>query len=100
MNGTADSESVLQTAKAYSGAVEASEAASEGVFLLDAEGPVTLVPLGWRGHPLAFKPDTDEPIALARAASGAIGRALEFHSVVQMQGQKWFVLRPLTRRER
>jgi hypothetical protein len=100
MNGTANSESMLQTARAYSGAPEASEPASEGVFLLDADGPVTLAPLGWRGRPLAFLPETDEPIALARAASGAIGVALEFHSVVQMQGRKWFVLRPLTRRER
>ena len=68
-----------------------------GVFLLDADGPNRLEPLGLRGTELSMRPFSEGPSALARELGECLRLPLEVHAVVHAQGRVWIVLRRSTR---
>ncbi len=71
---------------------------SVGVFLLDADGPTRLEPLGFRGQELSMRPFSCEPWSLARELSERLRFALEVHSVVHID-RVWIILRRSCRYE-
>jgi hypothetical protein len=64
-----------------------------GVFLLDADGPSVLEPLGFRGQELSMRPFSCEPWSLARELSERFRLPLEVHSIVHAGSRVWIVLR-------
>ena len=68
-----------------------------GVFLLDADGPNRLEPLGLRGAELSTRPFPEGPSALARELGECLRLPLEVHAVVHALDRIWIVLRRSTR---